>query len=367
MVGLASLLLWAFGYSYLFRGIRLSYLKGYTSANIYDGRDFDTHTVGAGSKVADLPHAASYNKQDLPIEVQRMLEETGTASFLILHQDSLVFEKYYLSSADTTRTNSFSMAKTVITMLVQMAIEEGKIPGWETPAKTYLPWLEGPYAPALTLRHLSTMTAGLDWSESYKNPFGITAEAYYGKDLEQTMHKVKVVSKPGEAFVYQSGATQLLGLCLKAAVKQSMAAYASEKLWKPMGAEQAATWHTDHKDGLELAYCCINAASRDYARLGEVVLHRGTWNGHHFFDSSFTDVLSAKVKDPVYGQSMWLGETKGVKWFMFRGTLGQYIIVIPEKQLLIVRTGNHEKKGKRRLGDDIYTYVEGILSWKPAQ
>ncbi len=361
LIGIACLALWIFGYSYLFRGVRLSYLKGYTSANIYDGKDFDTRKVQRGNKVSALPKAFMFNQIALSDSLNKMLELTGSTSFMIVKNDSIVYEKYFSEHTETSRSNSFSMAKTITTLMVEMAIEEGKIPGWETPVKKYLPWLQGPYADALTLRNLSNMTAGLDWSENYYNPFGITAEAYYGYNIEKTMHRVKVVDKPGQKFVYQSGATQLLGLCLRAATGKNLSDYASEKLWQPLGAEADATWHTDDKNGTELNYCCFNAVTRDFARLGQIILHNGSWNGHKFVDSAFVATMRKMVHDSSYGQSLWLGHTGNVKWCLFQGTLGQYIIVIPEKNILIIRTGNHQKKGKRRLADCIYTYAEEVL------
>jgi len=361
-LGLISLVIWVLGYGYLFRGIALSYLKGYNSANIYDGQDFETRKISNGSSTSMLPHCVNYNSIKLSADLQIMLDETGSTSFLVLKNDSIAIENYYLNHKDSTLSNSFSMAKTITTLLVQMAIEEGKIPSWETNAKTYLPWLEGQYASELTLRDLSAMTAGLNWSESYYNPFSITAEAYYGRELEKTMHKVQVVSKPGVNFKYQSGATQLLGICLREAVKMPIATYAAEKLWKPLGTEYAATWHTDKKEGLELTYCCFNAATRDFARMGAMVLHYGTYNNHHFVDSAFVATMMKERTDPVYGQAMWLGKTGQTDWAMFQGTLGQYIIVVPSKKLVIVRTGNHSKKGQRRIPDCGYMYADEIVT-----
>lgn len=357
----ASLVLWILGYGYLFRGVQLTYLKGYSSANIYDGQDFDTRLVPKKNTISALQKSANYNKTILSPALQNMLFETSSTSFMVIKNDSIIYEKYFLTHADTTRVNSFSMAKTITALLVQMAIEDGRIPNWETKVKNYLPWLEGQYATELTLRNLSNMTAGLDWEESYYNPFGITAEAYYGRDIEKTMHKVKVVSKPGKEFVYQSGATQLLGLCLKKALGKPLSVYASEKLWIPMGAELDATWHTDRPGGTELSYCCFNAIARDFARIGEILLHHGRWNNHHFVDSNFVATMKTPFLDDNYGQALWLGKSGKTIWSMFQGTLGQYIILVPEKNTVIVRTGNAQKKGKQRIPDCAQTYVDELL------
>ncbi len=345
------------GNKYLIRGIRLSYLKGHTSANIYDYNDFDRRVIDNSGEVSDLPRAGDYNKKEMTAALRSMLDYTHSASFLVMRNDSIVMEKYFDGHTDSTRSNSFSIAKSITTMLVQMAIQDGHIKSWEDKVKTYLPWISGPHAEELTLRHLSTMTAGLDWEEAYTNPFCVTAKAYYGDDIEKLMKTVQVVDKPGEEFNYQSGSTQMLGLALAAAVKKPISEYASERLWKPLGVEYPAYWSLDHKDGKELTYCCFAAVTRDFARLGRMVAHSGYW-GKRYLDSGFMRMATRPVRSDEYGQSFWLGETETDKFFLMRGIQGQFIIVVPAHNLLIVRTGNDIKRGHRRLSECIYTYVE---------
>lgn len=356
---------WATGYGYLIKGVRLTYLKGKPSATIYDMADFDTRPVARGNVVYPLPRSSAYNKVPLTDALKSMLAETGTTSFLVLCRDSIVWEYYYEEHTDSTVSNSFSMAKTITTLLVQKAIEEGKIPSWDSKVQHYLPWLKGPYATELTLRHLSTMTAGLDWQESYYDPFGITARAYYDDDLEKVMHRVNVVYKPGESYAYQSGATQLLGLCLKKATGMPVSEYASQALWAPLGAESGAWWHTDDADGLELTYCCFNATTRDFARLGLMVLHGGKINQQQVVKQDFIDTATKPFRAAWYGHSFWLGNTGAVKWHFFHGHHGQNIIVVPEKELVIVRTGHRlKRRGRNPVKDCTRTYAEAcIATW----
>lgn len=354
---LAIVLAYVTGYSYLIKGIKLTYLSGFTSAHIYDGNGFDKSRIDNGSYISALPHSSQYNLIDLPDDLKTMLEKTESTSFIVLRNDSIIWEHYFLNHTDSLRTNSFSMAKTITTLLVEKAIEEGLIPGWDAKAVEYLPWLGGVYAKELTLKHLSCMTAGLDWEESYYDPFGITARAYYDSDIESVMHRVSVVFKPGESYIYQSGATQLLGLCLRKALNRSISEYASEKLWKIVGAESPAFWHTDDKNGMELTYCCFNAVSRDFARLGRLIFHKGKWDGRLFIDSSFFQTATLPGIVPWYGQSFWTSQSAGVKWYMLHGAHGQFIIVVPEKKLVIVRTGykiKKNRKGKVPLCSSVY-------------
>ena len=186
------------------------------------------------------------------------------------------------------------------------------------------------------------MTAGLDWNEHYKNPFDITAQAYYGSDIEALMtSKVKVTRKPGSVYEYQIGATQLLGLCLTEATGKSLSALAEEWLWAPLQAENPAAWHLDSDKGTELAYCCFNSNARDFARFGKLLINHGNWEGKSILDSSFIAESAQGEMNNFYGRSFWLyqDEQAGDVFYM-RGILGQYIIVVPSYDAVIVRLGH---------------------------
>lgn len=344
-------------YRYLLRGIRFTYLKGRASANLYDKEDFSLRVVKKGDKVLPLPHAAGYNKTPLTAALKDMLDKTNSGSFMVLRNDSILVEEYYGEHADTTCTNAFSMTKSIVTMLVQVAIQEGKIKSWDEPAKTYLPWLTGPHAGKLTLRHLSTMTSGIDWDESYKDPFGITAKAYYGDKIDELMKTVQVVQVPGVKYKYQSGATQLLSMALRQATGMSPSQFAAKSLWSKLGTEHEAFWHLDDEDGTELCYCCFNAITRDFARIGVMLRHHGMG----IIDSSFLSMATKPFKADHYGHSFWLGHAGGHPYFFMHGMQGQYIAVIPSQNMIVVRTGAGEQKGATPVPDCISTYVAESL------
>jgi CubicO group peptidase (beta-lactamase class C family) len=344
-------------WNYLFKGIGSTYLKGRSSAHFYDYRDFDLRKVPKGGNALNLPAGEQYNKIPLSESLKAMLKETRSGSFMVLRNDSIIAEHYFDKHTDTTLSNAFSMTKTIVTMLVQLAIQEGKISGWDEKAVRFIPELSGEFASELTLRHLSTMTAGLDWKESYKNPFGITAKAYYGTELNELMLTVRVVKKPGENYVYQSGATQLLGMCLMKATGKTVADYASEKLWSKIGTEASAYWHLDKKDGTELCYCCFNAVTRDFGRLGSFLLH----NGKGLLDSGFLAMATKPYRAAHYGHSFWISESGKTPYYFFHGTQGQFIAIIPEANMVVVRTGAGDKKGNTPIPDCISLYVKESL------
>jgi len=218
------------------------------------------------------------------------------------------------------------------------------------------------------------MSSGLNWTENYYNPLGQTAEAYYGDDLKDLVMNLNVVEPPGKVFKYHSSCTQILTFVLESATGQTISEYVSEKLWKPMGAKHPALWNTDVAGGDEKGFCCINSNARDFARLGKLYMHQGNWNGVQILDSSYVktatsvaDLLDEKGNNNVnYGYQFWLAERQGLSVYCARGLLGQYVICIPEKNMIVVRLGrkfgNYLEDGHH---DDFYAFIDAALEMYP--
>ena len=382
VLGIAAVLtgvVWVSPWRYLIKGVRLTYMIGQKSANYLDYKGFDTREIANDpSHVSTLLTVDGASEVALSERLTSMLNKTESGAFLVFRNDTLVYEKYFEPVDASVPTNSFSMAKTITCMLVEQAIERGEIASWDEPVRKFLPWVGAvrdvkgyrnealeENARSLTLRHLITMTAGLAWNESYVSPFGITAKAYYGSDIEATMREVPVVVKPGEVFEYQSGATQLLGLILEQATGKHLAELASERIWKPLGAEAPASWSLDKENGRELNFCCFNARARDFGRLGLMVMHHGAG----LIDSGFLSMaqrpfVSANHPEAPrslnYGHSFWLGEVDGVKFSYFQGLKGQYIVMIPSRGMVVVRTGNGIERDAD--GGKVYACVKTYVS-----
>lgn len=355
------------GNGYLLKGVWATYLHGENSATISDVRYFDSHEIAANDKPWQWPNDSRYNQQALSQKLQGVLTQTGSVAFLVVQNDSILTEHYWEGYTDSSLSNSFSMAKSITTMLTQIAIQKGVLKDWHQKVKDLLPDLKGPQAGALELWHLSTMSSGLQWDEAYKDPFTVTAKAYYGDHVRELMLTLPIVDTPGRFYNYQSGSTELLGLCLMKASGKSLAELASEWLWKPLQAQHAAKWHTDGQ-GTELCYCCFNSDARDFARFGRLMLHHGNWNGTQVLDSSFVDMATKGVFVPYYGYSFWLDESHGTKVFAQRGILGQYIITIPEYNAVVVRLGRHCLPKQDNAPEDFHVIVEEALKMlkKPA-
>jgi CubicO group peptidase (beta-lactamase class C family) len=351
-------LMYSFNYDYLFSGIAKTYFRGKTSASIDDGKLFPHNNIQAGS-AQPWEKDNAYNKLPLSAVLEENLVKTKSASFLVIKNGKLLHEQYW-GGNQKTRTNSFSMAKAVTVMLLGKAIEEGKMKNLEQDySEYYQNYANVPFGKNLSLYDLAAMEAGLDWKEDYQNPFSPNAKAYYGKSLAKAVFLKGFKEEPGKKFEYQSGATQLLGFAVRKAVDISLADYLSQKFWQPLGMEQNAFWNTD-ENGMEKTFCCINAESRDFAKLGQLLLNDGIWKGEQLLNKEFVEKMRTptKASNSAYGLGLWINVDKEIKYYYFRGMQGQFILIVPEKNMVIVKTGSYQNqpldsKGRPKQADVI--------------
>ena len=334
------------GRYYLYSGIAKTYLVGKTGPTIYDLDIFPVNTI----KKSKTPHQfvvnknpkVKLNKSDLAYH-----EEFDSKAFLVFQGDTLIYEKYWDEHSMGQVSNSFSAAKTVIGLLVGIAIEEGKITSVDDYAGKYIPEFNKSGREQITIRHLLTMSAGFDWIESGKNPLSEAAEGYYTSDLYGLVTRLRVIEKPGVNFNYQSGNSQILAFIIERATGKSIDEYTEEKLWKPLGAGSNAFWSLDEKKGNEKAFCCMYATARDYALIGQLILNKGHWNSHQLVPKWYMDQMvetpKMKTKEKVpnmrYGWHIWVYKNQGNPVYYCRGLMGQYILAIPHKNRVIVRLG----------------------------
>lgn len=339
----------------------------YNYANIDDLHLFPTRSVKATSP-QDWNLASDYNRKNISDRLLHKLENFQTVAFLIVKNDSIAYERYWDGYSDSSLSNSFSIAKSIIGILVGIAIDEGKIKSINQPVGDFVAKFAKGENAQLTIRHLLMMSSGLDWDENYSSLTSQTTEAYYGKKLYKQISDLNVVNPPGKVFDYMSCNTQLLGFVLKKATGKTIAEYASEKLWTPMNAMHSGEWSLDRKDGREKAYCCFYSNARDFARIGKLYLNSGRWNGKQIVSEKY--VLESLTQAPIldngqlnknYGYQWWLKEQEGHDIFYARGILGQYIIVIPDKKIIIVRLGKKRDKSPEGVLQDVPVYIEEVL------
>ena len=368
-----NLLILIGGKGWMYKAISITYLKGYTSSYIDDFVHFPANTIETGAHQA-WGIANDYNKAELPEFIKPINDSLETVAFIVIKNDSIVFEEYWYGYSADSMSNSYSMAKSWVGTLIGVAIKEGKIKSVDQKVCDFLPdFCEGRNA-EVTIKNLLTMSSGLNWTENYYNPLGQTAEAYYGNDLKDLVMNLKVVEPPGKVFKYHSSCTQILTFVLESATGQTISKYVSEKLWKPLGAKHPALWNTDVAGGDEKGFCCINSNARDFARLGKLYMHNGNWNGLQIIDSSYAKEATSVAglldekgnKNVNYGYQFWLAERQGLSVYYARGVLGQYVICIPEKDMIVVRLGrkfgNYLEDGHH---DDFYAFIDAALEMYP--
>ncbi len=335
------------GRFYIYKGVWYTYFRGVAGPQIDEAHIFENRTVENAAPQPWLFHA-SYKQSKLSKPALERHAKLQSAGLVIIKDGHLLFEQYFNDFTADSRTHSFSVAKSIVGTLIGCALEEGAIGSLSDPVGKYLSGFKEGKKTSVTLDHLLTMSSGLNWSESGSNPFSDNAEAYYGWNLQSIVDNLEVTETPGRSWRYLSGNTVLLGMVLEKATGKTLSRYASEKLWKPLHAEHPALWNMDAPDGLEKSYCCFYATARDYARFGQLMLNDGNWNGQQlvkteyirnaFADNGLEDVIR-KRKTGSYGRHWWREKYRGKRIYYARGLNGQYIFVIPEMNVVVVRTG----------------------------
>jgi CubicO group peptidase (beta-lactamase class C family) len=341
------------------------------NVNIDDYKIFENRTI-ENSNPIPWKEAENYNQKSIPTHYLPIIKNLGTVAYLVVKDTAIVFEQYWGGYNDSSFSNSFSVAKSIVSLLVGCAIDDGFIKSVDQPVGDFLPEFKIGDNQQLTIKHLLTMSSGLNWNESYQSLFSTTTESYYGQDLKTMVLNLKVVEKPGVQFKYLSCNTQLLSLIIEKATGKTLSEYASERLWKPLGAEHKALWCLDKENGVEKAYCCFNSNARDFARFGQLALNNGSFNGKQIVSKKYITeatspanwLLDEDGKTPLqnYGYQWWIMKHHGHKVIYARGILGQYIFIIPEKNMVVVRLGH--KRCPLRSGGlpaDVYIWLNLAL------
>ncbi len=360
VIGALVLLIYIFNIDYIFKGVRTIYLTGNNTAFISDYEYFDNREIKSANPQPWALHK-QYNTIDESDKLKELNDERKTKSFLVIKNDSILFEKYYDGHKQTDISNSFSVAKSIVTSMMGKAIMEGKIKSLDQPVSDFFEEYKNGLASELTVGDLASMSSGMKWNEKYYSVINITSESYFTDDLRSVILGQEIENKPGKGFRYSSGDTQLLAMIIEKATGTSLSNYLSQKFWDPMGAENLALWQIDSEEsGMEKAYCCIAATARDFARFGKLYIDKGKWGDTEILDSSFVELSLNPVFDdsPFYGYGWWLYEFEGKKVFTMNGHRGQFVISFPDENIIIVRQGDFNNKGRVSEGSgDLYQYI----------
>jgi CubicO group peptidase (beta-lactamase class C family) len=286
------------------------------------------------------------------------LEASGTTAFLVIHDDELVYERYFNGYNERSLNTSFSMAKSFASALVGVAIDEGHIKSVDEPITNYIPELleKDKRFRSITIRHLLTMTSGIKYEEGGDLPWSEDADdtkTYYATDLRELALNCQIEGEPGEYFEYNNYNPLLVGMILERATGMPVSHYMEAKLWKPAGMEADASWSLDSKeDGFEKMESGVNARARDFARFGMLFAKEGNLRGKQLISRGWVkeSTRADTNTDPSldYQYFWWVNTPEGKNHFSARGNYGQYIYGAPEKDLVIVRLGKEE--GERGYG-----------------
>ncbi|MFK7755467.1 MAG: serine hydrolase domain-containing protein [Flavobacteriales bacterium] len=368
IICLAALVAVITGNGYLIKGVSCTYLRGHSTAHIYDLSYFDAREV-ANATAQPWTENEKLGAISLNAEEEAIHQQYRSAAFLVIENDEVLFEKYWGEHNEEAISNSFSMVKSVTALMIGIAHDEGLINSLDDPACDYIPELcnASEKNKAITVRDLLTMTSTINFDEHYGDPFGFMARATYGSDLKEVTYDEQFVAQkePGTEWEYLGGNTLLLGFIVENVTGKTLSQYLSEKLWKPMGAEAPAQWALDSEGGHEKSYCCFHARARDYARFGKLLLQRGNWNGQQLVSQQFIDEMISPITAPDnkgveadhYGYQIWLDNQNGEEIVNYRGMLGQYITVIPARDLIIVRLGHARGERDNHCPSDLKEWI----------
>jgi CubicO group peptidase (beta-lactamase class C family) len=303
---------------------------------------------------APVPLPETYTFEGESRGLASFLDRTETTGLLVVHRDAITHEEYRQGADETSPFTSWSMAKSVLSALIGIAVEEGYIASISDPIGAYVPALAGSGYGDVPIEAALTMSSGVAFDEDYDNPLSdinmlfIRAMAMR-VPVDETLAGLERERAPGTYNNYVSSDSMALGLMLEAATGMPVSDYLSSRLWGPMGAEADSSWSTD-RTGREFALCCLNATLRDWARFGRLYLEGGARDGQQIVP---TEWVAASVNQEAphlqpgdnpdshwtfgYGYQWWIPEDPQGD-FLAIGVWGQYIYIDPTRQVVIVKT-----------------------------
>lgn len=321
-------------------------------ADIHDMNRFPSVPVHRGSSVFRfqqpersllVPVNTHNRSKEVFPSFEALLEHEQTASFLILRNDTIVYEYYGTEFDSSSILPSFSVSKVFLSALTGIAIAEGKIKSTAQTVGTFLPELPDSGVRQIRILDLLNMRAGLDFTESYGNPFALMPKFYYGRNLEKYARNLQLKRVPGTGYEYQSAASLLLGMIIERACGKPLNQLLEEKIWQPLGMESEAFWNIDSRKHQTIkSFCCLNARTRDFARFGRLYLHKGNWNGRQVVPAGWVETSMRILNDSRDSQDYpytYQWRVCHEQAIFAKGVLGQYIYVYPGKNIVIVRFG----------------------------
>lgn len=302
------------------------------------------HVIPASTAPLALPPGPPLQ---LPIDIETYMAGQRSAGLVVLHNGKLRLERYGLDFDKDGRWTSFSVAKSFTSTLVGAALRDGYIKSMDDKVSDYIPDMKGSAYDDVSVRQLLTMTSGVRWNEDYADPNADVAKFNNHKPedgvdaLVSYMRKLPRDVPAGTRWLYSTGETNLVGILVSQATKKPLADYLAEKVWQPAGMEHQATWLLS-KTGKEISGCCIQAATRDFARFGQFILNGAQVNGQSIVPDGWLQEATTRrttINQPGrgYGYQWW---TYDDGTFAARGIFGQGIFIDPQRKIVIASNAN---------------------------
>ena len=287
---------------------------------------------------------------------------------IVLKDHEIILEEYADGIHQETLWTSFSVAKSVSSMLVGVALKDGTIESLDDPLMKYITEFKGYDYGKVTVRQLLTMTSGIAWNEDYEDPNSDVAQMYLSPCQNTEAHiltymkPLKFEHQPGTQWNYSTGETDLVGILVQKATGISLAEYLSEKIWKPYGMAHCAYWLADECSNLNLGGSGLSASLRDFARLGTFMLDEGKIG-----DKNILSEVWLKDATALLYQTNTRGDGYGYLWWRFNdgsygafGIFGQMIYINPHKNLVIVQVAAWPKAGSRELTQARQAFIDAV-------
>ena len=326
--------------------------------------------IASGDSVYALPYAkvelddVKIRVDDASMTVDEYFTRQSVAGLLVLKDRKILYERYGLGNTEDSRWISFSVAKSIVSMLIGAAIKDGYIDSVDEKVSDYLPRLKGSSYDQSSIKNVLQMASGVEWNEDYADPNSDVARATWGTtDLYDYLRHKPRDAKPGEVFNYNTAETNLAGTLLRSAIGNNLSTYLTAKIWQPFGMESDAVWNLTEAGGGEFGGCCINATLRDYGRLGLFALGDGRLaDGTQVLPSGWMQESTMPSKGyRGYGYFWWLTD-KDI--FTATGIFGQGIYINREENVVIAlhsARGDASKDSDWALQDALYAALTAAV------
>ena len=291
------------------------------------------------------------NGKEVVCDFEEFLESTKTTAFIVIKDDVLIYEKYFNGHDANSAQTSFSVTKSFLSALVGIAIDKGYIEHVDNPITKYIPELreKDERFSRITIKHLLTMTSGIKYERSVL-PWSDNATTFYSTNLRASALKTQITEDPGKDFLYNNYNPQLIGIILERVTGLSVSEFLEKEIWKPLGMVAPGSWSLDSKhNGFEKMEGGINGLAIDFAKFGRLFLNKGNWNGRQIISRSWVEESTSAdtLTDPSsFYQYYWWINTKDKgndhDHYYASGMYGQFIYIIPEQSLIMVRFGTYD-------------------------